>query len=102
MNMVLILLLAIIAANLTWFSERFLFVFSVSGKKSLLLRLVEIFVMYLLIGALAIGFEFKQAGQIHQQSWEFYVITFCLFLVFSLPGFLYEFLFKKILQKQSN
>jgi len=51
---------------------------------------------------LAIGFEFKQAGQIHQQSWEFYVITFCLFLVFSLPGFLYEFLFKKILQKQSN
>ena len=102
MNMVLILLLAIIAANLTWFSERFLFVFSVSGKKSLLLRLVEIFVMYLLIGTLAIGFEFKQAGQIHQQSWEFYVITFCLFLVFSLPGFLYEFLFKKILQKQSN
>lgn len=102
MNMLLILLLALVAANLTWFSERFLFLFALPGKKILLIRLLEIFIMYMLIGALAIGLEYKQAGQIHEQSWEFYVITFCLFIVFSLPGFLYEFLFRNIWKKHIN
>ncbi|NOY67087.1 MAG: DUF2818 family protein [Gammaproteobacteria bacterium] len=99
MNLILILLLALIAANLTWFSEKFLFFMALKTKKPLKIRLLEIIFMYLIIGALAMGFEFKTAGQLHPQSWEFYVITFCLFIVFSLPGFLYTFLFKSILLK---
>jgi len=94
--------LALIAANLTWFSERFLFLFEVKGKKPFKIRLLEIIVMYLVMGALAMGFEYKTAGQLHQQSWEFFVITFCLFVVFSLPGFLYEFLFKNIQLKHKK
>lgn len=102
MNHYLIIVLAIIAANITWFSDRILFVFPVANKKPLMFRLLEITIMYLAIGALAMGFEYKLAGELHEQSWEFYVITFCLFIVFSLPGFLYEFLFKKILLKHIN
>jgi hypothetical protein len=29
-------------------------------------------------------------GQLHTQDWEFYATSFCLFIVFALPGFIYR------------
>jgi hypothetical protein len=30
----------------------------------------------------------KIPGEIHRQGWDFHAVTFCLFLVFALPGFI--------------
>lgn len=82
---------AFVAANLPWLSERFLFVLSPpGGVKRAWMRLLEWFVLYFLVGGLAIGLEMKYTGVIHHQAWQFYVVTFCLFLVFALPGFIYR------------
>jgi len=97
----LLLLIAFLAANLVWFSERFLFLFPVTGNvKPFRYRFMEWLLLYLLVGALAYGLEHRFSGQNHTQSWEFYVTTFCLFVIFSLPGFLYHTQLKKILSRR--
>jgi hypothetical protein len=87
-----LLAIAILAANLPWLSERVLFVFPApGGAKSGWLRLVEWLVLYFLVGGIAMGLEQKSFGVRHAQDWEFYAVTLCLFLVFALPGFIYRY-----------
>lgn len=90
---VLILLaVAIVAANLPWLSERLLFVFPPpGGEKTAWLRLLEWLALYVLVGGIALGLEQKSFGERHAQDWEFYAVTLCLFLVFALPGFIYRY-----------
>ncbi|MGD8484058.1 MAG: DUF2818 family protein [Thioalkalispiraceae bacterium] len=85
------LLLALLAANLPWLSDRF-FVFlpPPGGKKRFWMEFLEWLVFYLLMGLVAFGFEMKTMGGLHSQDWEFYAVTFCLFVVFALPGFVYR------------
>ena len=61
--------------------------------KTLGIRLLELLVLYFLTGGLGLFLE-QQAGQITRQSWEFYAITFTLFLTFAFPGFVYRYLLK--------
>lgn len=94
-------LLALVAANLPWASERvFLLIEPRKGSKGPGLRLVEWLVLYLLVGGLGIGLEQKVMGNIHAQGWEFFVVTFCLFLVFALPGFIYRYDLKRHLRRR--
>lgn len=91
-----ILLLAFLAANLPWFSEKVLYVYPLkSANKNLAWCLLELIILYFLIGAIALYAEHIVYGQMANQSWEFYVVTFSLFLVFSFPGFIYKILWKK-------
>jgi len=87
----ILLALAIIAANLPWLSERILFIWTPRRTKSPWIRLAEWLALYFLIGGIAVGLEQKTMGDIHTQDWEFYAVTFCLFLVFALPGFIYRY-----------
>ncbi|MFO7603086.1 MAG: DUF2818 family protein [Gammaproteobacteria bacterium] len=90
-SVLLLVLLALAAANLPWLSEK-VFVFlptPIQGKRNLI-RWMEWFVYYFLVGLLALGLETRATGEIHSQDWEFYVTTLCLFLVFALPGFVYR------------
>ncbi len=87
----LLLAIAVVAANLPWLSDRLLFVKELPGGKPLWLRLLEWLLLYLVVGAVALGLERKTLGDIHPQGWEFYTVTLCLFLVFALPGFLYRY-----------
>jgi len=97
----LLLIIAFIAANIIWLSERFLFLFSLPGNvKPFVYRLIEWLLLYLMVGAIAYGLENRLSGQNHSQSWEFYVTTFCLFIIFSLPGFLYHSQLKKIFSRR--
>ena len=57
------------------------------------LRLLELIVFYFLIGGVALLLE-KRAGQIADQSWEFYAVTAALFITFAFPGFVYRYLLK--------
>ncbi|HFD86922.1 MAG TPA: DUF2818 family protein [Gammaproteobacteria bacterium] len=86
----LLLIFAVMAANLPWISNRILFIRTPAGEKSPWVRLSEWLLLYFVVGGLAMGLEKKSLGEIHTQDWEFYAITFCLFLVFALPGFIYR------------
>jgi len=87
---ILLLTFAVIAANLPWISNRILFIWTPAGDKSPWARFAEWLLLYFVVGGLAMGLEKKSIGEIHTQDWEFYAITFCLFLVFALPGFIYR------------
>jgi hypothetical protein len=90
----LVVLSALLAANLPFFTQRLFGMVAVSGTKSLGVRLLELVVFYLLTGGLALVLE-QRAGQITPQAWEFYAITGTLFITFAFPGFVYRFLLKR-------
>lgn len=90
----LVLGTAFIAANLPFVNERW-FVFGPRrAPKALAVRLLELVVLYGLVGALGLGLE-QYAGQIYPQGWEFYATTATLFLTLAFPGFVYRYLYKK-------
>lgn len=87
-----LLLIALIAANLPWLSERIFFVFTPKGgTKGPWARLLEWLALYFVVGFIALGLEQKLYGEHHAQAWEFYAINFFVFLVFALPGFIYRY-----------
>jgi hypothetical protein len=86
----LLIVLSIIAANLPWLSERLFLFLDVEQGKRFWHRFLEWFVLYLIMGGIAVGLEIKTNGTVHTQDWEFYVVTLCLFLIFALPGFIYR------------
>ncbi len=95
LNTLTLLLIGLIAANLPFVSERFLFAIPFkSGFKAFGWRLVEWFAIYGAVGALAYFLEAKM-GPVHQQKWEFYAVTLCLFLVFAYPGFVYRYFWRQ-------
>jgi hypothetical protein len=98
----LVIAAAIVAANLPFFSEN-LFGFiplkhrSADGAhaKPFWVRLVELLVLYLVVGGLARVLE-SQIGNVFPQTAAnmFYPITGCLFLVLAFPGFVLRYLRK--------
>ena len=89
----LVVLTALLAANLPFVSNRLLAVLPLKQPKNLALRLAELMVWYLVAGGLGLLLE-QRAGQIAPQGWEFYAITGTLFITFAFPGFTYRYLFK--------
>lgn len=65
-----------------------------SIKKSFFARLLETLVLYFFIGLLGVGFE-SSLGNVFPQGWEFYAITFCLFVILAYPGFVLRYLLKR-------
>jgi hypothetical protein len=96
----IVLILALIGANLPWLSDRILFVYTPkSGGKPVWIRLLEWLLMYFVVGLIALGLEQKLHGKPHSQDWEFYAVNLFLFLVFALPGFIYRYDLKSVLNK---
>lgn len=89
-----VILLALLAANLPFVSERLFLLRRLSGPKSLGWRLAELVLAYLLVGIIALALE-KSIGQIAAQGWEFYVVTGTLFLTLAFPGFVWRYLYKR-------
>lgn len=86
----LMLALALVVANLPFATRRILLLGPVPGAgkdKSLLWRLVELLLGYILLGLLAATFETSAYGAVYSQGWQFFAVTVCLFLVFAYPGF---------------
>jgi len=87
-----VLAAALAAANLPFVTERFLGLLSHgAGRKGLGLRLLELVLLYLLVGGLGLALE-NRVGQIYSQGWEFYAITATLFLTLAFPGFVWRYL----------
>ena len=93
----LLILLAFVAANLPFINES---IFAVWQPKRLLtqkffwLRALELLILYLLVGTLGGAFE-RLIGNVFSQRWEFYAITFSLFVVMAFPGFVYRYLLRR-------
>ena len=87
------LVLAVLAANAPFISQRLAIVGPRRSPKTLGLRLIELVVAYFLVGGLALLLE-KNAGQIAPQGWEFYAVTATLFITLAFPGFVFRYLLK--------
>jgi len=91
----LLLIVAFIAANLPFLVERIFFVVQPkAGSKRFAWRLLELVVMFFVVGGIALLLEGK-LGDIHMQNWEFYAVNAALFVVFAYPGFVYRYLWRR-------
>ena len=97
------LIVAFIAANLPWVNQRvFGFYALKNNTKSVWLALLEWLIWYFVMGLIAMGIEKKLNSEIYHQGWEFYTSTLCLFIVFALPGFIYRFDLKHLLDRANK
>lgn len=97
----LVIALALVLANLPFFSE---YVFGFiplkptgpdgARRKHFGWRLLELIVLYFVVGAVAYALE-SRIGNVFAQTWEFYAITGCLFIVLAFPGFVMRYLRKR-------
>ncbi|MES2538546.1 MAG: DUF2818 family protein [Pseudomonadota bacterium] len=91
----LVILLAVLAANLPFLNERvFGFIPLKRSDKPFWLRLIELIVLYALVGGIGFLLE-SQIGNAFPQKWEFYAVTACLFIVLAFPGFVFRYLRKQ-------
>ena len=87
--------LAALAANLPFMTDRILLaIVPASGRKAFGWRLLEVILLYVVVGALGIWLESRQ-GPRHDQAWQFYVTTFALFIVAAYPGFVIRYFWRK-------
>lgn len=86
-----VLVLALLAANLPFVNHRVLLLGPVRAPKSLAWRLLELVLLYFVVGGVGLALE-KQAGQIAPQGWEFYAVTGAMFLTLAFPGFVFRYL----------
>ncbi|MEZ0232259.1 MAG: DUF2818 family protein [Methylophilaceae bacterium] len=92
MTNIVLILLALVLANSPWFSERLFYVIPLKNQpKAFGWSLLEVVVLYFVMGAIAFYAEKMTTGQSVPQQWEFYAITASLFLVLAFPGFVYRY-----------
>jgi hypothetical protein len=89
-----LIVLALLAANLPFLNDRLLAVVPLKFPKNLAIRLLELVVLYFVVGGVGLLLEQRQ-GRIAPQGWEFYAITATLFLTLAFPGFVWRYLFKR-------
>ena len=107
----LLIVIALAAANLPFINERLFALIPLRSSgdvasdvvasdqvkvrdKSFFLRLIELLVLYGLVGSLGYLFE-STLGNPFKQRWEFYAITFSLFVVLAFPGFVIRYLMRR-------
>jgi hypothetical protein len=90
-----IVLLALAGANLPFIKKRLLGLLPMRApRKSAWIRIAELIVLYFVVGAFGFLLE-ARAGNRFDQGWQFYAITFSLFVVFAFPGFAWQYLVKR-------
>jgi hypothetical protein len=92
-SVVLVILLALLAANWPFITQRLFGVLKLVQGKSLFVRLLELVSLYLVVGGIGMLLE-QRLGQIAPQKWEFYAITATAFITFAFPGFVWRYLLK--------
>jgi hypothetical protein len=97
----LVIALALAAANLPFVNDKLLALVALkpaadgeARRKPLAVRLLEMVIMYFIVGAVAFALE-ARIGNAFTHTWEFYAITGCLFIVLAFPGFVVRYLRKR-------
>ena len=84
------LLSGVLLANWPFLTERFFFAFH-RLNKSFAARIAELVVGYALL--LLLGFALEASvSRVQEQTWNFYAITLCIFLLMAYPGFIWRYL----------
>lgn len=96
----LVIAVALALANLPFLNES-VFGFlpleparNAAHAKYFVVRLLELFVLYFVVGGLAYLLE-SRIGNVFTQTWEFYAISACTFVVLAFPGFVLRYLRKR-------
>jgi hypothetical protein len=97
----LVIAVALVLANLPFFNE-YVFGFiplkrtpaDVARTKPLWVRLLELVVLYFVVGAIARALE-GRIGNVFEQAKEFYMLTVPLFVTLAFPGFVVRYLLKR-------
>lgn len=89
-----VVLAALLAANLPFVNDRLFAAVPLKTGKNLVIRLLELVLLYFVVGGLGLLLE-QRMGRIAPQGWEFYAITGALFLTLAFPGFVYRYLYKR-------
>jgi hypothetical protein len=95
MSVTTLILIFLIIANLPWINDRLFCVFVLKAPKKIVIRLAETIVFYLASLLIAIAVELNFSGEVYPQGWEFFSITFCLFMVLAVPGVIYRYQWRK-------
>jgi hypothetical protein len=90
-QVLLLVLLALFAANLPFANQRILLLGPQRETKPLLWRLAELVFLYFVVGGVGLALE-NHGGQIAPQGWEFYAVTGTMFVTLAFPGFVYRYL----------
>ncbi len=97
----LLLVIAVILANIPWILSNRIFIFIRVESKSFVINMLEWLLYFILTGIFAYLLENKSMGHVQPQDWEFYAITFFMFMIFAFPGFIYRYNLKKYIQKKN-
>ena len=89
-----LIVLAVLAANLPFVSQRVLLLGPKRPHKALGWRLLELLLLYFVLGAVGLALE-QSLGQIAPQRWEFYAVTGAMFLTLAFPGFVWRYLMRR-------
>lgn len=95
----LLLVTAIVLANIPFILSTRLFIFIKVPHKSILIDLIEWFIYFGITGVFAYLLENKSMGHVAEQQWEFYAITLFMFIIFAFPGFIYRYNLKQFIIK---
>lgn len=95
----LVIVIAFAAANLPFFNDKVFALIPAGWQdkpsgKPLIVRLAEMVVLYFVVGSIGFALE-GHIGNRFTQTWEFYAISGCLFLVLGFPGFIVRYLRKR-------
>lgn len=97
----LVIAVALALANLPFVNEGLFGFIPLPGAKPgrahtkhFVVRLFELFVLYFVVGGLAYLLE-SRIGNVFTQTWEFYAISACTFVVLAFPGFVLRYLRKR-------
>ncbi|MDH0868364.1 DUF2818 family protein [Mitsuaria sp. GD03876] len=86
-----VLVVALVAANLPYMSSRILLVGPRREPKAAGWRLLELFLLALITLVVGFGLE-SRLGQRFPQGWEFYAAALALFVTLGFPGFVWRYL----------
>jgi hypothetical protein len=91
----LVIAIAIAAANLPFVNDKLFALLPAKWqRKPLFVRLLEMVVLYFVVGSIGFALE-NQIGSRFAQTWEFFAISGCVFIVFGFPGFIGRYLLKR-------
>lgn len=95
----LLLVTAIVLANLPFIMGNRLFLVIKVEAKSFIVHVIEWLTYFGVTGIFAYLLEQKTMGHVAPQEWEFYTIVLFMFMIFAFPGFIYRYNLKGFLKK---
>jgi Protein of unknown function (DUF2818) len=91
------LTMGILLANFPFYSRFFLNAAFLKIKRIAIVVFFEFMICFGIFLMFGKWLE-SQKNALYEQSWEFYVVQLCLFLIFAFPGFIWRYLRKRALK----